>query len=401
MRVPLVTAPNASPSPELEAGTITLFAWSKARRGRFPWSKTEKPIGLGVVEFTLEPMKLDGRCVLWDPSGLLSLRLGLTDRDVLSSALAFLDRPSILDPEQLTRSAEFAYSSIRSARRDIELSGLPDPRLVRWALSEAVEDPGLPGGTLPPSLTQEKAASSYSALKEISVRSKRDVEILERHLSKLEALINSIRSLAESERAAISRAYAARISEAQLHLKGEEFEARRAQLEEEKSKKLQEIDAKYGQPIEALETLKRELESEVKSRSLLTTLTEEDFETCSQVKIPFGVVIFGERKKTRLELLPPSKLTEPGLGSKLKRLFGGRAVPLEPGGWGDALTSRVRELAQERTMVGSSLVTLTVRKNLLLKPDFVELASAGLIQIAEWGYIPEDWPGQALAVIVE
>ena len=254
---------------------------------------------------------------------------------------------------------------------------------------------------MPPSLTQEKAASSYSALKEISVRSKRDVEILERHLSKLEALINSIRSLAESERAAISRAYAARISEAQLHLKGEEFEARRAQLEEEKSKKLQEIDAKYGQPIEALETLKRELESEVKSRSLLTTLTEEDFETCSQVKIPFGVVIFGERKKTRLELLPPSKLTEPGLGSKLKRLFGGRAVPLEPGGWGDALTSRVRELAQERTMVGSSLVTLTVRKNLLLKPDFVELASAGLIQIAEWGYIPEDWPGQALAVIVE
>jgi len=401
LRVPLVTAPNAPPSPELEAGAITLFAWSKAKRGRFPRSKTDKPVGLGVVEFTLEPMKLDDRCTFWDPSGLLSLRLGLTDRDALSSALAFLDRPSLLDLEQLTRSAEFAYSSIRSARRDIELSGLPDPRLVRWALSEAVEDRGLPGGTLPPSLSQEKVASSYSALKEISARSKRDVEILERHMNKLEALINSIRSLAESDRAAISRTYAARISEAQLHLKGEEFEARRAQLEEERSKKLREIDAKYGQPIEALETLKRELEGEARSRNLLTSLAEEDFGPCSSVRIPLGVAIFGEGKKTRLELLPPSRLTEPGLGSKLKRLFGGRAVPLEPMGWSDALTSRVRDLAEERTMVGSSLVTLTVRKNLLLKPDFVELASAGLIRIAEWGYIPEDWPGQALAVIVE
>ncbi len=401
MRVPLIAAPNAPPSPELEAGAITLFAWSKAKRGRFPWSKTEKPVGLGVVEFTLEPMRVDGRCTLWDPSGLLSLRLGLTDRDALSSALAFLDRPSIPDLEQLTRSAEFAYSSIRSARRDVELSGLVDPRLIRWALSEAVEDSGLPGGTLPPSLTQEKATSSYSALKEISVRSKRDVEILESYLNKLEALTNSIRSLAESERAAISRAYAARISEAQLHLEGEEFEIRRAQLEEERSRELQGVDARYGQPIEALDNLKRELESEVKSRSLLTALGEEDFESCSRVKVPLGVVIFGEGKRTRLELLPPSKLTEPGLGSKLRRLFGGRAVPLEPRGWGDALTSRVRELAEDRTMIGSSLVTLTVRKNLLLKPDFVELASTGLIQIAEWGYIPEDWPGQALAVIVE
>ncbi len=399
--MPLVTAPNASPSPELEAGALTLFAWSKAKRGRLPWSKTERPTGLGVVEFTLKPMRVGGRCVFWDPSGLLSLKLGLTDRGALSSALRFLDRVAIVDSEQLMKSVEFAYSSIRSSRRDVELSGVADPRLIRWALSEAVETPGLPGGTPPPTLTEDKAVGSYAALKEIGERSKRDVEVLRRYLEKLEALTSSLQSLAESEKAAISRAYAARISEAQLHLSGEELEARRTQLEDERSERLQEIDAKYGRLIGALETLKRELESEVRSRNLLTSLAEEDVRPCAPVNIPLGVVVFGEGKKTRLELLPPSRLTEPGLGSKLKRMFGGRVVPLEPRGWGEALASRVQGLAEERTMIGSSLLTLAARKNLLSKPDFVELASSGLVVMAEWGYIPEDWPGQALATIVE
>ncbi len=399
-RVPLVVAKGRRTGPEHEAAALTLFAWKNSKRGRFPWSKLEKPWGIGIVELRLDVLEVGGRWrVLWDPSGLLSLRLSMADRESLASALSFLEEAIVASPESLTKSVEFSYSRIRASRRELELTGIPDPRIISWVASEVGEHEGLPGGALPPSLSERRARDTFRALREMAGDLRRDVELIKRYRAKLEALISSVRSLEESEKSAVSRAYAARLAEAEVHLSGDELALRRSQLNSERQERISEIESKYGRLLDALENLSQELEEELKSRELMISLSERAGEV-QPASVPMGIVLFGRGKRQRLEMLAPCELTEPGLGTKLRRVFGGRPIPLEPRGWGEAVVARVREAADERSMIHSGLVTIVERKNLLRSPNFVELSGAGLLKFAEWGYLPDEWVGEALAVVV-